>query len=145
MNIVEEIEQNLLPSSQKELLFKLIALANLKECNQLLLTIHSPYIINYLTLAAKGNAVLAKINKHKNAEALKQRLEKIVPITSCVSSDDLIVYALKENGTIEELATYDGLPSDNNYLNEHLADTNQLFDELLDIEEDTNQELPLFV
>jgi len=141
LNIVEEIEQNLFPSSQKELLFKLIEFANLKNCNQLMLTTHSPYIINYLTLAAKASAVLNKINKDKNIKGLRERLEKIVPINSCIAADDLIVYTLKENGTIEELATYDGLPSDNNYLNEYLADTNQLFDELLDIEEDTNQKL----
>ena len=145
LNIVEEIEQNLFPSSQKELLFKLIEFANLKESNQLMLTTHSPYIINYLTLAAKASAVLIKINKDKNIKGLRERLEEIVPINSCIAADDLIVYTLKENGTIEELATYDGLPSDNNYLNEYLADTNQLFDELLDIEEDANKKLNLLV
>ena len=145
LNIVEEIEQNLFPSSQKDLLFKLVEFANLKDCNKLILTTHSPYIINYLTLAVKGNAVLNKINNQAGATDLKNRLEKIIPIASCIAPKNLVVYTLTEDGRIKELPTYDGMPSDDNYLNEHLSHTNYLFDELLDIEEDANQQLSIFI
>jgi len=144
INVVEEIEQNLFPSSQKELLFKLLEFANLIDSNQLILTTHSPYIINYLTLAIKGNAVLKNINSTNNSKALKERLEKIIPLSSCVASEDTIVYTLMNNGTIKRLPTYEGMPSDDNYLNESLSDTNKAFDELLNIEEDANPELKQF-
>lgn len=136
INIVEEIEQNLFPSSQKELLFKLLEYTNLVDCNKLLLTTHSPYIINYLTLAIKGKAVLEKINDHSDSNKLKDRLSKVVPSVSCISSEDVITYMFTKDGSIRELPTYEGMPSDNNYLNESLSETNQLFDALLDIEED---------
>ncbi len=132
LNVVEEIEQNLFPSSQKELLFKLLEYTNLVDCNKLILTTHSPYIINYLTLAIKGQTVLGKVNNNK----LKERLSKIVPLASCISSEDVITYMFTKDGSIRELATYEGMPSDDNYLNESLSETNQLFDALLDIEED---------
>ena len=135
LNIVEEIEQNLFPKSQKDVLYKLLEFANLTEGNTLILTTHSPYIINYLTLAIKGYQVLQKIIDLPNSNLLKEQLENIVPQVSCVSDKDSIVYELTETGEIIKLSTYEGLPTDENYLNTFLADTNNLFDDLLEIEE----------
>ncbi|MTJ21079.1 ATP-binding protein [Dolichospermum sp. UHCC 0352] len=135
LNIVEEIEQNLFPQSQKDVLYKLLEFANLTEGNTLILTTHSPYIINYLTLAIKGYQVLQKIIDLPNSNLLKEQLENIVPQASCVSDEDSIVYELTETGEIIKLSTYEGLPTDENYLNSFLAETNNLFDNLLEIEE----------
>ncbi|MBE9230790.1 ATP-binding protein [Cuspidothrix issatschenkoi LEGE 03284] len=135
LNIVEEIEQNLFPQSQKNVLYKLLEFANMTEGNTLILTTHSPYIINYLTLAIKGYKVLQKIINLPNSNLLKEQLENIVPQASCVSDEDSIVYELTESGEIIQLSTYEGLPSDENYLNTFLAETNNLFDDLLEIEE----------
>ena len=135
LNVVEEIEQNLFPKSQKDVLYKLLEFANLTEGNTLILTTHSPYIINYLTLAIKGYNVLQKIIDLPNTDLLKEQLENIVPQASCVSGEDSIVYELTESGEIIKLSTYEGLPSDENYLNSFLAETNNLFDDLLEIEE----------
>ncbi len=135
LNIVEEIEQNLFPKSQKDVLYKLLEFANLTEGNTLILTTHSPYIINYLTLAIKGYQVLQKILDLPNSNLLKEQLENIVPQASCVSGEDSIVYELTETGEIIKLSTYEGLPTDENYLNTFLAETNNLFDNLLEIEE----------
>lgn len=135
LNIVEEIEQNLFPTSQKNIFYKLLEFANLTKGNGLILTTHSPYIINYLTLAIKGYQVWQKILSSPNAELLKQQLKNIVPEASCISEEDAIVYELTEQGEIRKLSTYEGLPSDENYLNISLAETNQLFDDLLEIEE----------
>lgn len=101
LNIVGEPEQNLYPNSQKHILFELIRTKNEAENNQLLLTTHSPYIINYLTLAIKAKAI--KVN---------------------------------EEGTIHKLPDYSGLPSDENYLNEHLTSSNDLFIDLLELEDE---------
>lgn len=135
LNIVEEIEQNLFPTSQKDVFYKLLEFANLRKADRLILTTHSPYIINYLTLAIKGYKVLQEILSSPNADLLRQKLEDIVPSASCVSEEDAIVYELTEQGEIRKLPTYDGLPSDGNYLNISLAETNKLFDDLLEIEE----------
>jgi predicted ATPase len=135
LNIVEEIEQNLFPKSQKDVLYKLLEFANLTEGNTLILTTHSPYIINYLTLAIKGYQVLQKILDLPNSNLLKEQLENIVPQASCVCDEDSIVYELTETGEIIKLSTYEGLPTDENYLNTSLAETNNLFDDLLEIEE----------
>lgn len=135
LNIVEEIEQNIFPTSQKDVLYKLLEFANMTKGNQLILTTHSPYIINYLTLAIKGHQVLQEIQSSPKADLLKQELNKIVSEVSCISGEDSIVYELTEKGDIRELSTYDGLPSDENYLNTSLAETNNLFGDLLEIED----------
>lgn len=135
LNIVEEPEQNLYPSTQRSVLNSLLEFANLSKGNGLILTTHSPYIINYLTLAIKGNSVLQKVNISKNKDKLKKKLNEIIPVCSCIASKDTIVYELTEQGEIYELKNYEGIPSDENYLNKFLSDTNLLFDNLLEIEE----------
>jgi hypothetical protein len=137
VNIVEEIEQNLFPQSQKKILYKLFEFANLTQENKLILTTHSPYIINDLTLAIKADKVIKKIlsSAISNADYLQEKLNQIVPKASCIAAEDAIVYELTEQGEIRELATYEGLPSDENYLNLSLGEINQLFDDLLEIEE----------
>ena len=52
--IVEEIEQNLFPESQREILINAMNRVNNKLENHLILTTHSPYIIAYTTLAMKA-------------------------------------------------------------------------------------------
>mgnify|MGYP000671848378 CR=1 FL=1 len=68
-------------------------------------------------------------------ESLEIKLNKIVPIKSLIAANQAIIYNITERGIIEKLPTYEGLPSDDNYLNEFLAFGNEQFDELLEIEE----------
>lgn len=60
VNIVEEPEQNLFPSSQQGVLYELLKYANQAAGNKLILTTHSPDSINYLTLAVKANTLKDK-------------------------------------------------------------------------------------
>ncbi len=140
INIVEELEQNLYPSSQQNLLYALLELNNITLENKLLLTTHSPYLINYLTLAIKANQLLDKINQSDKKDdfktKIKAKLTKIVPLESCITAEEVRIYELSNKGTIQLLGNYEGLPSDNNYLNQFLANTNELFDDLLDIEDE---------
>jgi len=135
INIVEEPEQNLYPTSQKEVLYKLLEFANRNAGNGLLITTHSPYIISYLTFALKGFSVLQKIKGSLDSSSLLGKLDSIISRDACMDSDDVIVYEMHDNGTITKLETYGGLPSDNNFLNNLLAESNSMYDELLDIEE----------
>lgn len=135
INIVEEIEQNLFPTSQRNLLYELLALNNLSEGNKLILTSHSPYILNYLTLVIKANAIKEQTNLNLLDKKLINKIENIVPFKSCVSSKQVNIYEFSDKGEIILLPNYDGIPSDSNYLNESLFETNELFDKLLEIED----------
>lgn len=134
-NVVEEPEQNLFPTSQRAILNSLLEFNNKNRGNKLIMTTHSPYIINYLTLAAKACSLLEKVNSSKNKIELREKLNVVVPINSVLDTNDLAVYELDNQGKIIKLSTYKGLPSDENYLNENLADTNYLFTDLLEIED----------
>lgn len=137
INIVEEPEQNLFPTSQWDILKKLLEFNNIDEDNKLIMTTHSPYIINYLTLSIKANFIYNKIqNANSNKDELLRKLNLVVPIKSKISSSDVVIYELNESsGTIIKLDDYQGLPSDENYLNQKLAESNELFAGLLEIED----------
>lgn len=130
VSIIEEPEQNLFPSSQRHLLNELLAVFNSRPGNELIMTTHSPYLLNYLTLAVKANEIKLCGNKNIN-----EILKSLVPLESCLSSDKLAIYQIADNGCIFKLEKYDGLPSDSNYLNKYIEETNELFDRLLDLEE----------
>lgn len=132
VNVVEEMEQNLYPNSQNKILYYLISQCNQLDSNKLFLTTHSPYLINYLTLAIKANQIFELSQGNEN---IKKQLSKIIPETSYVKSSDLNIYEIKDNGIASKLEFVRGLPSDNNFLNNLLAETNNVFNDLLDIEE----------
>jgi predicted ATPase len=136
INIVEEPEQNLFPSSQREILNALLDFNNMNEGNKLIMTTHSPYLINYLTHSVKASIVYEKINKSANKTELAEKLNKVVPIKSLIKPTDWAVYELNENdGSIIKLDNYKELPSDENYLNESLGKSNDIFINLLEIED----------
>ena len=129
INIVEEPEQNLYPESQGKVLFELLECLNTNEHNQLIITTHSPYMLSYLTQSAKAAELLQK-------GVPAEKIEKIVPVKSTVSGEKISIYETKEDGSIKLLKPYEGLPSDENLLNEALAAGNERFASLLDLEEE---------
>lgn len=136
INIVEEPEQNLFPSSQRNVLYELLKYTLQTEGNKLIMTTHSPYLINYLTHSVKAYNVCEKIKRSNNEEALLMQLNQVVPINAVVSPDDWVVYELEEtDGSIIKLDNYQGLPSDDNYLNKSMGQANDTFISLLEIED----------
>jgi predicted ATPase len=136
VNIVEEPEQNLFPASQRNVLNELLKNANHSAGNRLIMTTHSPYLINYLSLAVKAYLVAKKIESSNKTDDLSSRLNDIVPYESMVNPDDMAIYELDETkGIILKLSDYKGLPSDDNYLNQKMGESNELFANLLDIED----------
>ncbi|MFA6008433.1 MAG: AAA family ATPase [Desulfobacteraceae bacterium] len=135
LNIVEEPEQNLYPISQKEILFELLNSKNDFTNNKLIITTHSPYIINYLTLAVKADFVKNKLQGNSNSQELLEELSTVVPLSSTINSSSLSIYQLENDGSINRLPDYNGLPNDENYLNEFLAESNDLFIKLMEIED----------
>jgi predicted ATPase len=136
INIVEEPEQNLFPSSQREMLNSLLAINNKNTANKLIMTTHSPYLINYLTLAVKADSLIDRSMNYKGNNDFKTDISKIVPFNSIIRPTDLAIFELNENdGTIILLESYKGMPSDENYLNEGLAESNELFAQLLEMQQ----------
>ena len=134
INIVEEPEQNLFPVSQRNMLYSLLEFNNYSAENKLVITTHSPYIINDLSLAVKAKQVDTTMGVAGTESDLKE-LDRIVPIKSLLSPDDLVIYEINNRGTVSKLADYCGLPSDENYLNELLAESGYLFTGLLQLED----------
>jgi len=134
INIVEEPEQNLFPTSQWALLKSLLKFNNKNVGNKLIITTHSPYVINYLSIAIQAGLLKKKISNNKK---LEEKLNSVVPLKSALNSKEISIYQLNEKlGNIVELDNYNGIPSDKNLLNESLADGNHLFDSLLEIEQE---------
>jgi len=133
INIVEEPEQNLFPASQRDMLYSLLEFNNMNNSNQLIITTHSPYLINYITIAVKAHVLRCKVTTDEHFK----RLNEIVPLEATVHADDIAIYELDElRGSIRRLSSYEGIPSDRNYLNQYLGAGNELFDSLLAIEEE---------
>lgn len=133
INIVEEPELNLFPTSQWEMLKSLLEANNSIDKNKLIITTHSPYIVNYLSLAVQAASLKDVISD----DGLRDRLNSIVPLTSTVNASDLVIYEMNEiTGTITKLGNYEGIPADQNYLNQSLVEGNRLFDALLEIEQE---------
>ncbi len=137
VNIVEEPEQNLFPSSQQRILNSLLEINNRNENNKLIMTTHSPYLINYLSIAIQASHLHSEIIKRGRASDLLQKLREIIPGESIISGNDVVIYQLDETtGIISKLGSTDGIPSDKNYLNKSLRLGNEMFDSLLEIEEE---------
>lgn len=139
INIVEEPEQNLFPSSQNQILNSLLEFNNLDTNNGLIITTHSPYILNYLCISIQANYLFEKImnSSNSNITVYLEKLNNIVPHKSMVSSSNVIIYQMDETtGTLKKLNDYEGIPSDNNYLNKSLAEANEKFDLLLELEQE---------
>jgi predicted ATPase len=136
VNVVEEPEQNLFPESQWQMLESLLTFNNMNSGNKLVITSHSPYIINYLGIVIQGN-YLKNLILRSDQDHLLSKLNEIVSLESITSSDEIAIYQLDENiGSIKKLPDFEGIPSDRNYLNQTLKDGNIMFDKLLEIEEE---------
>jgi predicted ATPase len=136
VNIVEEPEQNLFPSSQWQLLQSLLCFNNMNVGNKLIMTTHSPYIVNFLSIVIQGNEVQTKIVKNGNSKELLSRLYKIVNQEALMNTNDVIIYQLDDStGSMKKLPFEYNIPSDKNFLNDLLGEGNSLFDKLLEIEE----------
>lgn len=135
INIIEEPEQNLFPSSQWEILKSLLTFNSQGLHNRLILTTHSPYIVNYLSLAIQGKHLQQRIIERGRQELLP-KLDAIVPSQALLGADDVAIYQCSErDGSITRLPCFEGIPSDHNLLNDWLRTGNTLFDQLLELEE----------
>ncbi len=135
LNIVEEPEQNLFPPSQKRILWSLLEYAHQAEASKLVVTTHSPYMINFLSLAVQADGLSKKVTLHHGDPELNTQIDAIVPLNAQLNPERLAIYQLDDHGNIHLLPDYEGIPADNNALNLSLMEGNDQFVELLEIEE----------
>ena len=115
----------------------LLEFNNANHDNKLIMTTHSPYLINYISIAIQANYLNDKIKSNDNSPILLKKINSIISEKSTISGENVMVYQLDEtNGTIIKLANPEGIPSSRNYLNESLRYGNEMFDKLLEIEQE---------
>ena len=129
VSIIEELEQNLFPSSQESVLYHIIQLSA-HGTDQLLLTTHSPYVLNYLMLAIKAKQVEQLVANDMD----EKDLEAIVPKYARIDGSSVVVYQLDTEGKIHRLPSYEDMPSDENYLNLSMMETNTKYSNLIEIQ-----------
>ena len=98
------------------------------------MTTHSPYVLNDLTLAVKAGDIKRKAG---NQSAALKRLGEIVSLGSCLAEGELAVYQINDrDGIVNPLPLFEGIPDDNNFLNTSLENSNLLFDQLIELEDE---------
>jgi energy-coupling factor transporter ATP-binding protein EcfA2 len=128
VNIVEEPEQNLYPDTQCEVIDRLLALANRRTASSLVVSTHSPYVVNHLQLVAQAEEVSRGIDV---ASLATSKLP--IPLESLVSAANMRLYEMHLDGTITLSQTDDGYISDANPLNRTLAEFNDRYARILEM------------
>lgn len=132
INIVEEPEQNLFPTSQWAMLQSLLKYN--EAHNKLVITTHSPYLLAHFSLCIQARS-LWEHDAVKSDPKAKDRIAAIVPEHAMLDAGDAAFYQLGTDGLITKVERYEGILSDENALNHWLHETNERFDKLLEIEQ----------
>ena len=130
LNVVEEPEQNLYPETQCAVVDRLLALANRREQSSLVISTHSPYVVNHLQLVAQAEDVA---RKSKMSEAVIRQLP--IPQDALTAATDIRLYEMHLDGSITLSQGDDGFISDSNPLNHSLAEFNERYAQLLELED----------
>ena len=130
LNVVEEPEQNLYPETQCEVVDKLLALANRREKSSLVISTHSPYVVNHLQLVAQAEEVA---RKSKMSEEIVTQLP--IPQDALTAATDIRLYEMHLDGSITLSQGDDGFISDSNPLNRSLSDFNEQYAQLFELED----------
>ncbi len=86
--VVEEPEQNLFPTNQREVLNRLIAIANSDACSYMVITTHSPYLLSALNVSMLASK-LRSVDVSK-----KEEVDSIVHPQFQIDSADVSVFSL---------------------------------------------------
>jgi hypothetical protein len=77
----------------------------------------------------------AAIKESIATKEMEEAFQRIVPLQSLVRQEKVAIYEFQESaGTINALDTPNGLPSDENQLNDALGEINKLFAKLLEFQ-----------
>ncbi len=126
---IEEPEAHIFPSAQKKLIELIAAAFNLHPGKtQFFITTHSPYVLTAINnLLQAGEAY-----KHGLEGENLKKLEKLVPKTIALNTEDLAVYSITSGGVENILSEELGL-IDTNIIDEVSNNLSIEFGELLDL------------
>ena len=135
INIVEEPEQNLYPSSQRQLLFELLRDVQKRPSDRLVITTHSLYWVSYLTQCLQAYEVQQAIDQlpHETRQTPQEQLNQIIPPYAALPPDHLRFYQLDVEGHITLLTSEEHLPPDDHPLNLAVEASNESFIALLEL------------
>lgn len=106
--LVEEPEMNLYPTSQKEIIGKLISSCNKNNgSHDLIVTTHSPYVLSIF-----NNMLFADMTTRKN-EALRDQIRELVPDSNLIKTEDFNAYYLTDGTAVQIFNEKTGLISTN--------------------------------
>ena len=121
--IIEEPEQNLFPATQAQLISYLLQTCNEGgKPHELTLTTHSPYILTQLNILLFAG-ILSKKGKPK-------QVAEMVNTHSLIQPEEIGVYAVQENGTIESVLNEQTGMISQNYLDSISEDLSLTFQKL---------------
>jgi hypothetical protein len=139
-NIVEEPELHLSPKSQWRVLESLLAANNQRAANKLVMTSHSPYVVNVLAIAAEAHQrkrqLSASCLSDAAAAAVHAQLRSIFDPSATTPVEDIAMYELETDGRISLLPTPNGGITDENSTNLALRRCNTVFEQLLTLEDE---------
>ena len=100
--IIEEPEQNLFPSTQKELIYNLLNSLNLDRGDRITITTHSPYILYALNNCMLGHLVKEKMLQDEDYKDLKS-------LKSSIDPTNVSAWEITDKGTINRIQGEDYL------------------------------------
>lgn len=124
-NIVEEPELNLFPDSQKNITSFLIECLNGNKNNNLIITTHSPYILETI-----NNSIYAALLQKKGIAA-----ESIVPLLEQIEYENVSAYMVK-NGDIFSIKVNDLKQINPSEIDKCSEEINTIYSKLIDMEVD---------
>ena len=124
--IIEEPELNLFPKKQKAVVEYLVAKTN-KTGNSLVVTTHSPYLLTVF-----DNLLLAK-NVSLNTPKSKEEVESIVSEEYWIDYNNLFIYHIKNDGTVQSIKNDEFQSIDANVIDEVSDTISDDFDNLIDL------------
>ena len=139
-NIVEEPEQNLFPQAQQEVMRWLCKIAKKSE-NRLIVSTHSPFIVNEMVMSAKVASLYLKMSRNlhgDNQSAKIKELDKLYPLGAAIMQEDIVLYETDDNGLVTKLPSEGGVISDSNIINASLSKWCDSFDDMLIRESQVN-------
>ena len=128
--VIEEPEQNLFPSNQRELLYHLIETYNITNFRGMVLTTHSPYILSCMNVVMLAGQLYEK-------EGIRDKVVQIVGENHQMNPSDVAIYRL--NPSAEKFCV------DLKNLNTGLIGINELDSASESIGEDYDQLYKLFI
>lgn len=125
-------ESEFSPEKQRDFINNIIGLVNHNFYDSVIFYTNSPYIINWLGCLVKAGNLY---DKYENI-IFENKISDIIEKKYSIRNKSLSVFELSKDLTITKYENENGIPPDEDYLNEQLAYTNDLFSDLLDVQQE---------